>query len=46
MKFGDDSNKNQKQPSRGVLGRSFSNNMLQKDRRTPMLKCDFNKVAL
>ena len=36
----------QKQPSRGVLRKSCSENMQQIYRRTPMPKCDFNKVAL
>ena len=36
----------QKQPSRGVLSKRYSENMQQIYRRTPMLKCDFNKVAL
>ena len=36
----------QKQPSRGVLRQSCSENMLQIYRRTPLSKCDFNKVAL
>ena len=35
-----------KQPSRGVLRKKCSENMQQIYRRTPMLKCDFNKVAL
>ena len=35
----------QKQPSRGVLRKSCSENMQQIYRRTPMSKCDFNKVA-
>ena len=35
----------QKQPSRDVLGERCSKNMQQICRRTPMLKCDFNKVA-
>ena len=34
-----------KQPSRGVLGKRFSENMQQIYRRTPMPKCDFNTVA-
>ena len=34
----------QKQPSRGVLRKRCSENMLQIYRRTPMPKCDFNKV--
>ena len=40
------SNDFQKQPSRGVLRKSCSENMPQIYRRTPMPKCDFNKVAL
>ena len=36
----------QKQPTRGVLSQSCSENMLQIYRRTPLPKCDFNKVAL
>ena len=36
----------QKQPSRGVLRKRCSENMQQIYRRTPMPKCDFNKVAL
>ena len=36
----------QKQPSRGVLLKRFSENMQQIYRRTPMPKCDFNKVVL
>ena len=35
----------QKQPFRGVLKKKFSENMQHFYRRTPMLKCDFNKVA-
>ena len=35
----------QKQPSRGVLNKRCSENMLQICRRTPMPKCDFNNVA-
>ena len=35
----------QKQPSRGVLKKRYSENMQQIYRRTLMLKCDFNKVA-
>ena len=35
----------QKQPSRGVLQKRCSENMEQIYRRTPMAKCDFNKVA-
>ena len=35
-----------KQPPRGVLNKGRSENMQQTYRRTPMLKCDFNKVAL
>ena len=36
----------QKQPSRGVLRKRCSENMQQIYRRTPMPKCDFNKVSL
>ena len=36
----------QKQPSRSVLKKRCSENMLQMYRRTPMTKCDFNKVSL
>ena len=35
----------QRQPSRGVLRKRFCENMQQVYRRTPILKCDFNKVA-
>ena len=35
----------QKQPSRGVLMKGSSENMQQIYMRTPMPKCDFNKVA-
>ena len=35
----------QKQRSRGVLRKRYSENMLQIYRRTPMTKCDFKKVA-
>ena len=38
-------NKLKKQPSRGVLKKRCSENMQQSYRRTPMPKCDFNKVA-
>ena len=38
--------KSQKQPSRGVLRKMCSENMQQVYRRTPMPKCDFNKVSL
>ena len=34
----------QKQPSKGVLMKGCSNNMQQIYRRTPMPKCNFNKV--
>ena len=37
------SNYIQKQPSRGVLKKRCSESMKQIYRRTPMLKCDFNK---
>ena len=36
----------QKQPSRSVLRKRCSENMQQIYGRTPLLKCDFNKVAL
>ena len=39
------SNAFQKQPSRGFLGKRFSENIQQIYRRTPMSKCDFNNVA-
>ena len=35
----------QKQPFRGALTKRCSENMQQIYRRTPMPKCDFNKVA-
>ena len=35
----------QKQPSRGTLRKIYSENMQEIYRRTPMPKCDFNKVA-
>ena len=35
----------EKQPSRGVLRKRRSENMQKIYRRTPMPKCDFNKVA-
>ena len=35
----------QKQPSRGVLTKSFSENMQQIYRRTSKPKCDFNDIA-
>ena len=35
----------QKQPPRGVRRKRCSENMQQNYRRTPMPKCDFNKVA-
>ena len=35
----------QKQPFRGVFIKRCSENMQQIYRRTPMLKCDFNKVT-
>ena len=35
----------QKQPSRGVLKKKCSENIQQIYRRTPMPKCDLNKVA-
>ena len=36
----------EKQPSRGVLRKKCSENVQQIYWRTPMRKCDFNKVAL
>ena len=36
----------QKQPSRGILRKRRSENMLQIYRRTPMPQYDLNKVAL
>ena len=36
----------QKQPPRGVLRKRCSENIQQIYRRTPMPKCDFNKIAL
>ena len=35
----------QKQPPRGVPRKMCSENMHQIYRRTPMAKCDFNKIA-
>ena len=35
----------QKQPSRGILRKSYSETTQQIYRRTPMPKCDFNKFA-
>ena len=35
----------QKQSYRRVLTKSYSENMQQSYRRTPMLKCDFNEVS-
>ena len=35
----------QKQPSRDVLRKKCSKNMQEVYRKTPMPKCDFNKVA-
>ena len=37
--------KTQKQPPRGIPRKRCSEDMQQIYRRTPMLKCDFNKVA-
>ena len=34
----------EKQPPRGILKKRCSENMQQIYRRTPMLKCDFNKA--
>ena len=42
----EDAKKLQKQPVRVVLRKRCSENMQQIYKRTPMLKCDFNKVAL
>ena len=36
----------QKQPSRDVLRKRCSENIQQIYRRTPMPKCDYNKVAI
>ena len=44
--FAGDIYSKQKQPPRGVVSKSCSENMQQIYRRTPMPKCDFNKVAL
>ena len=41
----DPSFKKKKQPSGGVLKKRCSENMQEIYRRTPMPKCDFNKVA-
>ena len=35
----------QKQPSKGIIRKRCSKNMQQIYRRTPMSKCDFNKVS-
>ena len=35
-----------KQPSRGVSAKRCSENMQESYRKTPMQKCDFNKIAL
>ena len=35
-----------KQLPGGVLKKSYSENMQQRYRRTPMLKCDFNKAVV
>ena len=40
------SKSSQKQPFRGIPEKRCSENMQQIYRRTPMSKCDFNKVAL
>ena len=37
--------KKQRQPSRGLLRKRYSENMQQIYRRIHMPKCDFNKVA-
>ena len=39
-------NQCQKQPSRGVLKKRCSENIQQMYWRTPVAKCDFNKVAM
>ena len=39
------SNQYQMHSSKGVLRKRCSENMQQTYRRTPMLKCDFNKVV-
>ena len=36
----------QKQPSRGVFKKTCCENIQQIDRKTPLRKCDFNKVAM
>ena len=36
----------QKQPSRSVLKKRCSENMQQIYKKTPILKCNFNKVAV
>ena len=41
-----EANISQRQPSRGVLRKRYSENMQQIHRRTPMPKCDVNLVAL
>ena len=41
----DDHSSFQKQPSRGVLRKKCPEKMQQIYRRTPIPKCDFNKVA-
>ena len=41
-----DKDLSQKQPPRGVVKRRYAENMQQIFRRTPMPKCDFNKVAM
>ena len=38
--------KNKKQPSRGALRKRCSENMQHIYRRTPIPKCDFNKIAM
>ena len=44
-KFPNDKNR-QKQPTRGVPRKRCSAIVQQMNRKTPMPKCDFNKVAL
>ena len=46
VKFGKSCKKSEKLPSRDVPRKRYSENVQQIYRRTPMSKCDFNKVAL
>ena len=43
--FNSNAGYSQKQPSRGVCRKRYSENMQQTYKRTLMSKCDFNKVA-